>query len=480
MKRRTKVIATLGPATDAPERMLKLLEAGADLVRVNMSHGEDADHRKRVAQARAVAAELGKEVGVLADLPGPKIRVRGFSVDSIELTEGQTFAIDTSLGDDEGDEYAVGVTHAELPQQVKADDTLLLDDGLISLSVTNVIATRIECEVLSGGTLYPNKGLNRLGGGLALPALTERDRECIKLAADMEVDYLAISFVRTAEDMHEAKRLLRAAGGHGEVVSKIERAEALEQLDLIIEASDAVLVARGDLGVEIGDAELPGLQKRIIRLSLEKDRPVITATQMLQSMVDSPIPTRAEVLDVANAVIDGTDAVMLSAETAVGKHPHRAVAAMDRICSGAERQFEHREGDRPLSGAVARIDQAIALAAMFTANNVGVAAIVALSESGATAKWLSRYRSNVPIFGLSPHVRTRRRMTLYRDVYPVHFQFESGDGDEGWAAVHALLEAGYINAGDRLVVTQGDQRGLAGGTNTLRILRAGQQRELNL
>jgi pyruvate kinase len=369
----------------------------------------------------------------------------------------------------------VGVSYYDLPKDVAAGDILLLDDGLVALSVVEVVGSEIRCRVAIGGRLSDRKGLNRQGGGLSVAALSDKDRNDIKLAAEMGADFLAVSFVRSAADMEQARRLLREADGNGALVAKIERADAIPVLGEIIDASDVVMVARGDLGVEIGDAELPGLQKKIIRESVMRNRSVITATQMLQSMVSAPIPTRAEVLDVANAVIDGTDAVMLSQETAAGAHPDKAVAAMRRICLGAERQFEPRDDLRPNTHSLDRSDQAIALAAMLLAAQVGVRAIVALTESGATAQWLSRYRFAVPIYAMSPSGMARRRMLVLRDVQPVDFEQSNLDpAHTARAALQHLFALGKLTKGDRVILTHGDHIGRGGGTNTLKLLMIGE------
>lgn len=472
--RRTKIIATLGPATDVPGMLKRIVEEGVDVVRLNLSHGTAADHRKRAEEVRKVAEELGREVGILADLQGPKIRIEKFAAGRIMLEPGDSFVLDCRADAPPGDVHRVGVSYLGLPRDVVPGDTLLLDDGLIALSVVDVIDAEVRCQVLVGGALSDRKGLNRLGGGLSIAALSDKDRADIRLAAEINADFLAVSFAKSADDMHEARRLLRAAAGHGALVAKIERAEAIDVLGEIIDASDAVMVARGDLGVEIGDAELPGLQKKIIRESLARNCVVITATQMLQSMVESPIPTRAEVLDVANAVIDGTDAVMLSQESAAGRHPDKAVAAMRRVCLGAERQFEPMEGWQPGSHRIDRTDQAIAMSAMFLSSQVSPRAIVALTESGATAQWLSRYRSAVPIYALSRSAPSRRRMQMYRDVYPIEFDARGVDPAHATkAAVQHLFNLGRLAENDRVIVTTGDHTGRLGGTNTLKLLRVG-------
>ena len=476
--RRTKIVATLGPATDAPDVLARTLAAGVDVVRLNLSHGQPEDHRRRAAAVRAWAAASGREIGILADLQGPKIRVERFANGPVRLQEGMPFVLDCRLDAPPGDAARVGVSYTGLPRDVHPGDVLLLDDGLIALDVREVVGAEVRCTIKVGGVLSDRKGLNRQGGGLSVDALSDKDRADIRLAASMEADFLAVSFVRSAADIEEARRLLHEAGGDAWLVAKIERADAIPVLDEIIDASDAVMVARGDLGVEIGDAELPGLQKKIIRQAVSRNRAVITATQMLQSMVSAPIPTRAEVLDVANAVLDGTDAVMLSQESASGAHPDLAVAALHRICVGAERQFQAQDyAAWPGAQRLDRSDQAIAHAAMDLANRIDAAAIVALTESGATAQWLSRYRSTVPIYALSHNPAARRRMRLLRDVQPV--AFSSGDvGDDAAAlvraAIHHLTDLGLLDAGSRVLLTHGEV-GRHGGTNTLKLISVGER-----
>ena len=472
--RRTKILATLGPATDAPGVLEALLRAGVDVVRLNFSHGIAADHARRASEVRSIAADLHREVGVLADFQGPKIRVERFEDGKVQLRQGEEFTLVCRADAPMGDATQVGMSYLGLVNDVHAGDVLLLDDGLIALKVVAIEGANIRTEVMTDGVLSDRKGLNRLGGGLSLGALTDKDRADIVQAAAMGVDFMAISFCRSAEDMHEARRLARAAGSRAALVAKIERAEAIENLGEIIDASDVVMVARGDLGVEIGDAELPGLQKKIIRESLARSRTVITATQMLQSMVDHPIPTRAEVLDVANAVIDGTDAVMLSAESASGQHPVRAVEAMVRICLGAERQFEADTDFEAAQRDLKKTDQAIAMATMFLTEHICVRAVIVLTESGGTARFLSRYRSAVPIYGLSRHADARRRMALMRDVFPIAFDSRGlPPRDAARAAVGLLYEAGVLAVGDKVIFTSGDTMELRGATNTLRLLEVG-------
>jgi pyruvate kinase len=471
-RRRTKIIATLGPGTDDPIVLEGLIRAGVDVFRVNMSHGDVADHEERARMVRAAAHKLRWQVALLFDLPGPKIRVELFENGAVELASGDHFTLDADDPFSLGDRRRVGVSYKGLARDVSPGDLLLLDDGLISMQVQSVNGGQIHCLVENGGTLKDRKGLNMQGGGLSISGLAEHDLPCIELAAKVGADYVAVSFVSCADEINQARDLLRKAGSEASLVAKIERMEAIENLSEICDAADVVMVARGDLGVEIGDEELPGLQKKIIRTAMRHNRIVATATQMMQSMVENPIPTRAEVLDVANAVLDGTDAVMLSAETAVGKHPVKVIEAMNRICLGAERHFE-AEGDiTHLNVRFERLDQAIALAAMFMATNVSVQAIVALTESGSTAQWLSRVQSSVPIYAFSTNKSSRRRMSMFRDVFPVKQESASDDADEVVAeALRTLLEHGAVSADDRIIITMGDQMCKSGGTNTLRFIK---------
>ena len=476
MLRRTKIVATLGPATDDPKVLDEVICAGVDVVRINLSHGSHAEHMQRAEWVRNRAQASGRQVGLLADLQGPKIRIGKFREGSIQLAVGDLFTLDAALPLDSGDQQRVGLTFKQLPNDVARGDTLLLDDGQIVLWVNEVAGPEVRCKVVVGGKLSSNKGLNKQGGGLSAPALTDKDREDICFAAEVEADYVAVSFVRSAEDVNEARRLLREAGGKGGILAKIERAEAVDAIEEIIDASDAIMVARGDLGVEIGDAELPAVQKKLIKLARSMNCVVITATQMMQSMIDSPIPTRAEVFDVANAVLDGTDAVMLSAETAAGRYPAKAVEAMDRVCREAEKQSEVRRSDHRLHSVFGRIDEAIAMATMYTANHLGVAAIAALTESGATPKWMSRISSGIPIYALTPHVATRRKVTLFRGVYPISFDLRGTDTVRAnREVVEELLRRGAIRNDDLVIITKGDFDGREGATNVMKIVRVGDQ-----
>jgi len=471
--RRTKILATLGPATDDPKLLTEMVRAGVNVVRINFSHGSIEDHARRVGMIREAAARAGSYVGILGDLQGPKIRIERFTAGKIMLKEGASFVLDASLASDVGTEQAVGITYKALPADVQIDDVLLLNDGQISLQVVRVEGTKVFTVVLVGGELGNSKGINRQGGGLSAGALTDKDRADIKAAAGLKVDYLAVSFARDAADMNEARALLRKAGGHGLLVAKIERAEAITNLEEVVGASDAVMVARGDLGVEMGFAELAGLQKQIIQEARHQNKVVITATQMMESMILNPVPTRAEVSDVANAVMDGSDAVMLSAETASGKYPVKVVEAMSQVIVGAEKyQLSHARSRQRVSGYFERSDEAIASAVMYVANHLHVKAIVALTESGSTTLWMSRVRSDIPIYAFTRHEITRCRVTLYRGVYPVAFDVTHGDAQVLYFSVfHLLLELQLVEENDLVLLTKGELSGVSGGTNSLQILR---------
>ncbi len=474
MSRRTKIVATLGPATDSDRAMDDLIQSGTDLVRVNFSHGSFDDHAKRIERARAAATRAGRVVGILGDLRGPKVRIERFATGKAMLADGETFTLDPAFDPTAGTDRIVGVAYESLPRDVRKGDTLLLNDGLISLEVTGVEGTKVKTKVLTGGELSDLKGLNKLGGGLSAGALTAKDREDVRMAAELGVDYLAVSFVRNRDDIAESWDLLRAAGGEGRIVAKIERREAIDNLESIIETSAAVMVARGDLGIEVGYAELTGLQKHIIERARAKNRLVITATQMMESMIHAPVPTRAEVSDVANAVMDDTDAVMLSAETAVGKHPGRVVRAMAQVIEGAEKwQTTSNRPDLRLSGGeFKRTDEAIASAVMYTANHLDVRAIVALTESGSTALWMSRIRSDIPIYAFTRHAATQRRVTLYRGVYPVDFDVTHPRPEKMYPAIfERMIADGLAAEGDLIIVTKGEFSGVTGGTNTMKIIQ---------
>ncbi len=476
MRRRTKIIATLGPATSGQAMLDKLIDAGVDVVRLNLSHGTHEEHQQRIEMIRQRSKDRESAIGILVDLQGPKIRIARFSnCAGIELQEGAPFILDGRCGVADGSDERVGITYPELAADLSAGDVLVLADGAIELAVSEIVGTEIRCTTLVGGALGDNKGINKKGGGLSAPALTDKDRLDIRFAAEMGADFLAVSFVRNAADVEEARRLLHEAGGDAYIVAKIERAEALECIDEILDVTEIIMVARGDLGVEIGDAELPAVQKRLIRQARNANRVVITATQMMESMIQNPIPTRAEVFDVANAVLDGTDAVMLSAESAAGKYPIKAVLAMGRACEEAEKQREVTHSHHRLDSVFGRIDEAIAMATMYTANHMGAVAIAAWTESGSTAKWMSRISSGIPIYALTSKQSTRRKVTIFRGVYPVKFKTDENETRGPNAAIiNKLVTLGAVEDGDLVVLTKGDHEGVQGGTNVMKIICVGQ------
>ena len=472
MSRHTKIVATLGPASSDIATLERLVQSGVDVVRLNFSHGTAADHIQRAAQIREAALLASRPVGILADMQGPKIRVGKFENGKITLQKDTAFILDAKC--ELGNAQRAGLDYKDLPRDVKNGDVLLLDDGRLKLSVARILGHEIFCRVMVGGELSNNKGINRQGGGLTAPALTAKDMDDIKTAAQIGVDFVAISFPKGAADMYMARQLLRAAGSSAVLIAKIERTEAVANLEEILDACDGIMVARGDLAVEVGDAAVPALQKRMIRLAREKNKLAITATQMMESMIHSPVPTRAEVSDVANAVLDGTDAVMLSAETASGKFPVEVVESMARICLEAEKSAEVTMDRDFLDRIFTRIDQSIAMAAMWTAYHLKVKAIASLTQTGSTALWMSRLNSGVPIYALTPEIAARNQMTLYREVYPLLMSQIHADRDVLlWEAEQILLEQGVVDYGDLIVLTIGEPIGAAGGTNTMKIVRVG-------
>ena len=474
VQRRTKIVATMGPATESDAAIDSLIKAGVDVVRLNFSHGTADEHKARAENIRRIGLENNRHLAILADLQGPKIRLEKFKQGSIELAVGDSFCLDTGCADGEGDVHQVGVTYKKLPQDVENNDILVLDDGRIVLQVDAVEGTRINCTVQVGGELSDNKGINLKGGGLTAEVLTDKDKADLKIAALIDADYLAVSFPRNAGDMNQARRLLEEEGSSAGLVAKIERAEALENLEEIIAASDALMIARGDLGVEIGDANLPAVQKEIIRKARELNCVTITATQMMESMRDNPIPTRAEVFDVANAVLDGTDAVMLSAETATGSYPSQTVQAMSDICLNAEQQSRAIKSRHRLDDIFEKVDEAIAMAAMYTANHLDVRAIATLTESGSTSLWMSRISSAIPIYALSRHESTNRKVNLYRGVFPVFFPtIHTNHAEANQEAVELMKRHGAVEEGDLVIITKGDLMGTGGGTNAMKIVEVG-------
>ena len=477
--RRTKIVATLGPATESDEAIDSLIKAGVDVVRLNFSHGRADEHRARAEKIRRIGLDNQRHLAILGDLQGPKIRLEKFEQGSIDLDNGDDFCLNIEWPTDAGNQQQVGVTYKKLIDDVKADDVLVLDDGRIVLQVKSIESPRINCTVLVGGNLSDNKGINLKGGGLTAAVLTEKDKVDIKTAALMDVDYLDVSFPRNAADIKQARKLLNEAGCQAGIVAKIERAEALENLEEIIEASDAIMIARGDLGVEIGDAKLPAVQKHIIKVARNLNCLVITATQMMESMRDNPIPTRAEVFDVANAVLDGTDAVMLSAETATGSFPSQTVAAMSDICLNAEQEDRASKSGHRLDTTFGKVDEAIAMATMYTANHLKVRAIASLTETGSTALWMSRISSGIPIYALSRHESTNRKVNLYRGVFPIYFPtIHTNHAEANQDAVDVMLKRHTIELGDLVIITKGDLMGTGGGTNAMKIVEVGNMAKL--
>lgn len=475
MARRTKIVATIGPASGSPEMIATLLDKGVNVFRLNFSHGSAEGHRKQAAIIRDICRDKDCYAAILGDLQGPKIRIGDLHKESLPLIEGAEITLTTDLNKPLSDS-CVAVGYKPLPQSVSADDTLLLDDGLIQLTVIGVTGDDVNCRVKVAGVLKSRKGLNRLGGGLSAPAITDKDREDIKIAAELKLDYLAVSFPSCAEDLSPVKTQLAELNAPIKIIAKIERAEAVasdETLTDLIMAADGVMVARGDLGVEIGDAQLMGVQKKIIRLARRCNRPVITATQMMESMINSPVPTRAEVFDVANAVLDGTDAVMLSAETATGNFPAAVVSAMADACDGAEQHPDTRTSSYRVDRRIQHIDESIALSAIYAANHLdGISAILCLTESGSTALIMSRLSSGLPIYGISRHKETCNRMALYRGIVPLYFDVtDDGGKDVFQLALNKVASCGAILPGQRVAITCGDISGSGGMTNTIKILQ---------
>ena len=479
--RRTKIIATLGPATDEPGVLEKLIAAGVDVFRLNYSHQTHNHHEKRMKEIRRLSLEYKHAVAVIADLQGPKIRIENFKSGKIQLKEGGNFKINTKLSSDSGDESQVGISYKQLANDLKVNDRLLIDDGRIVLGVLSIDNYIIDCEVITGGELTNSKGINLQGGGLSANALTNKDIEDMKHAAKIEVDFVAISFPRDAKDIKKARKMMKDCNCNAQIIAKIERADALNHIEEIIKESDVIMIARGDLGVEVGDAALPPIQKSLIKKARDMDRAVITATQMMESMIENKIPTRAEVFDVANAVIDGTDAVMLSGETSIGHYPDEAVKSMSRICEVAEKQRSVRESDHRINQRFETISEAIAMSSMYSANHIGAKAICSLTETGGTCLWMSRISSGIPIYAFTRHTATRRRVALFRGVYPMKFDITHTDPLEAnKQMIDQLIEQNVVVEGDFVIITKGDLRGKRGATNNMKIIQVGQALEHTL
>lgn len=473
MLRRTKIIATLGPSSSDYKTLEGMVKAGMNVARINFSHGEREEYFKSVEMLRDISRATGIEVGIMADLQGPKIRIKSFHSGKALLRSSNKFFLDTLLGEYEGDISGVGVDYADLHHDIKINDKLLIDDGRIILRVVKIKETRIFTEILIGGEISNHKGVNLNTGGLSIPIITNKDRQDILMAAELNVDFLAVSFVKCAKDINETRSLYEKAGGRGKIVAKIERTEAYQNLDELIEASDVLMVARGDLGIEMGFTELTGIQKEIIRKTRRKNKAVITATEMMQSMIHNSSPTRAEVADVSNAVMDGTDAVMLSAETAIGDNPIMVISTTSDVCQGAEKYTlpKGRNAYR-IDDTFQSIDESIAMAVMYTANHLSVKAIITMTESGSTPLWMSRIRSDIPIYALTPHAESRRRVTLYRGVYPVLISLiDNGVTLSDEAIFSLMIMKNFVKESDLVILTNGSMDGLSGGTNSMRILR---------
>ena len=479
--RRTKIIATLGPATDKSGVLEKLITAGVDVFRLNYSHQTHDHHEKRIKEVRRLSLKHKHAVAVIADLQGPKIRIENFKNGKIQLIEGKKFKINTNLSSNDGDESQIGISYKKLANDLKVKDKLLIDDGRIVLSVLSINKNIIDCKVVTGGELTNSKGINLQGGGLSAGAVTNKDVEDMKHATKIEVDFIAISFPRDAKDIKKARKMMEKCNCNAQIIAKIERADALNNIDEIIRESDAIMIARGDLGVEVGDAALPPIQKSLIKKARDMDRAVITATQMMASMIDNKIPTRAEVFDVANAVIDGTDAVMLSGETSIGHYPDEAVKSMSRICEEAEKHRSVRESDHRINQRFETISEAVAMSSMYTANHIGAKAICSLTETGGTCLWMSRISSGIPIFAFTRHTTTRRRVALYRGVYPMKFDITHTDPLEAnKQMIDQLIEQNIVAEGDFVIITKGDLRGERGATNNMKIIQVGQALEHTL
>ncbi len=479
--RRTEIIATLGPATDESGVLEKLIAAGVDVFRLNYSHQTHNHHEKRMKEIRRLSLEYKHAVAVIADLQGPKIRIENFKSGKIQLKEGGNFKINTKLSSDSGDESQVGISYKQLANDLKVNDRLLIDDGRIVLGVLSIDNYIIDCEVITGGELTNSKGINLQGGGLSADALTNKDIEDMKHAAKIEVDFVAISFPRDAKDIKKARKMMKDCNCNAQIIAKIERADALNHIEEIIKESDVIMIARGDLGVEVGDAALPPIQKSLIKKARDMDRAVITATQMMESMIENKIPTRAEVFDVANAVIDGTDAVMLSGETSIGRYPDEAVKSMSRICEVAEKQRSVRESDHRINQRFETISEAVAMSSMYSANHIGAKAICSLTETGGTCLWMSRISSGIPIYAFTRHTATRRRVALYRGVYPMKFDITHSDPLEAnKQMIDQLIEQNVVVEGDFVIITKGDLRGKRGATNNMKIIQVGQALEHTL
>jgi pyruvate kinase len=463
-ERRTKIVATIGPASETPERLRALVAAGMDAARLNMSHGTHEEHARRVQAIREAEAESGRPIALIADLQGPKLRV-GDLDEPLLLERGEDVVV---CAEDQRTDNELPIAPAVVGEVLKPGHDVLIDDGLVRLRVEEVASGRARCQVVVGGRVSSHKGVNLPGVPIPIPSITRKDSVDLEFALGLGVDFVALSFVRSAADVRDLRSLIEQAGSHAHVIAKIEKAEAIDVLDDLLAETDVVMVARGDLGVEIGAASVPLLQKRIILKSLERGKPVITATQMLESMTESPEPTRAEASDVANAILDGTSAVMLSGETAVGDYPVEAVAYMDRIARAIEPSMGYRH-EIPEAGQNPTIGGAMSNAACDIAEALRAAAILVPTFSGATASAVARLRPRRPIVALTHIDWARRQMALEWGVTPVHIH-EAPDVEELWeVSVSAAREAGIVEPGDRVVITAGTAVNIPGSTNVIKV-----------
>ncbi len=469
--RRTKIVCTIGPATSGPGQIRALILAGMDVVRLNFSHGDHDSHRQAIRRIRQVSGELGKEVGILQDLGGPKIRLGKLPVRERELEVGETI----NLGPDEKDPETIPVNYPYIVEDVSLGERILLADGTVELKVESRSDKYLTARVIVGGVIHSHKGVNLPSSSLRVPAFTEKDRGDLSLGLEEGVDFVALSFVRNEKDLEPIERILKESNKKPLLIAKIEKPQALERLDGILEQVDGVMVARGDLGVEMPLEEVPMAQKRIIGAARRAGKPVITATQMLRSMMESPRPTRAEATDVANAVIDGSDALMLSEETAIGKYPVEAVRVLDRIARATEPHLKERPfADKSMSEPLPGTESAIGRSACFIAEDLKAAAIVAATHSGSTARLVAKFRPGCPVIGLTPNLLTRRQLSLSWGVIPALVApFDDTDAIFELAGSWTL-ENGTAKRGDRLIVTAGVPVGMPGTTNLLKVIEIGQ------
>jgi pyruvate kinase len=467
--RRTKIVATIGPATSSPEMLKAIIEAGATTLRLNFSHGSHADHQRNIRLIRQTAFELNRPVGILQDLQGPKIRLGKFENGSVVVAKGDRFTLTNRPV--VGTQELSCVTYDYLAEEVPTGARILLDDGRVEMLVEDINQEKgdLHCRVTVGGVLSNNKGVNFPGVYLSVKAMTDKDREDLMFGLDQGVDWVALSFVRNPQDMIEIKELISSTGKQVPVIAKIEKHEAIEQMEAVLALCDGVMVARGDLGVELPAEDVPVLQKRLIVTANRRGIPIITATQMLDSMVNNPRPTRAEVSDVANAILDGTDAVMLSNETAVGKYPVEAVATMARIAERIEQEVAQNANARQMRDPKRSIPNAISQAVGQIAEQLGAAAIMTLTQTGATARNVSKFRPQTPILAVTPHVNVARQLQLVWGVKPLLVLELPSTGQTFQAAINVAQEHDLLSQGDLVVMTAGTLQGISGSTDLIKV-----------